>query len=488
MSSETRLACNRLPFQTDSSCNRGDVDIHVFDDLPICTPIDPTPPEAGMPQVDMQVVPIAPPPCACARVDFKGKISTGKPAIKTGFKAIGDCCDGNYQANIEISIPCVPTVAVEPELVIEQTCGDTITGEFTAPVEEGSCKLKVKPKLKLSVPKIPSLNACETGTLTTTGTLKGTGEVRMNLGRDECGRVNYFCPDIRLDIPCPIELTESKIKAQIGWKKKSTSEEIVVVRKTGDCGITGTGGTLDIGLPCPIELTEVKWGANFGWATGATRKEVTLLSKTGECSLVAIGGDLDLTLPCPINLTEAKVRANITWNGNQTDEVTVVQKDGTTCGIAGTGGTLNLGLPCPVDMEPVVLNIKTAKGGYGTQSVTLLSNNGSCGLVGGTHDITIYTPNDGGGGGGVCPVWVSDVKFDLSLGAGLRIIKVFTDCDGNTWEEDGSTLPIKEVNVVNSSGYKNGSFYNKIKRIATFNIEDENDQLVFTAVEHTCCD
>ena len=408
MRSDTRLACNRLPFQTDSSCDRGDVDIHVFDDFPLCSPIDPTPPEAGLPQIDMQVVPIAPPPCACVRVDMSGtgRIRNRKDVRVTGnFKAIGDCCDGNYAANISVDIPCIPfsikggdeeksvtirqtcgltepsgtfnpgvtidncTVTIKPvlklnipkpkdvdlnpELILTNDCGTNATGTFSITKTQGDCFVNFRPKLQLNIPPTPKLHVCETGVVDiAAGGIGATGSLNMGTTTDACGNTSEVCPTLSLDIPCPVA---------------------------------------DVG--------DVKWGANFGWDTGPSHKEITLIKKSDTCNLVTVGGDVDLTLPCPINLTDAKVRASISWSNKPTSEVTVVKSNGA-CGISGSGGTLDLGLPCPVDIEPVVLRITTKKGAYGTSSVTLLDKNGECGLTGGVKEVTIYTGNNDGGGGG----------------------------------------------------------------------------------------
>ena len=240
MRSDTRLACNRLPFQTDSSCDRGDVDIHVFDDFPLCSPINPTPPEAGLPQIDMQVVPITPPPCTCVRVDIKGSgtVEDRKNKdieLKTEFKSIGDCCDGNYRANIDLKVPCIPFNisggSDSHPVSFEQVCGlESPSGEFNLGIgidSKNHCVVSIKPRIKLTLPRTPEtrIEVCpeSSSNVEMEGSLGGTGRFTLgyeesDLGSSVCGRVHRFCPSLKLDLPCPIPDGVIALKSSIKWK------------------------------------------------------------------------------------------------------------------------------------------------------------------------------------------------------------------------------------------------------------------------------
>lgn len=261
MSADAKLACNRLPFQTDDSCSRGDVDITVFKDLPICLPINPTEPKGGVPQTDIPVIPITPPPCACVNIDMSGtgKVENRKGVdVKTEFKSVGDCCEGNYKANVKVNIPCIPfslddkskngkklnittdcdledasgsiklgiasadckltfdpqitlrlpkqkDVAVSPELNLTTNCADTATGSFGVEVRRERCKVEFVPKLRLNIPPIPSITTCQTGTVTIDPCANRTvGTLNINPTYDNCGRLKHFCPDLKLDLACPV--------------------------------------------------------------------------------------------------------------------------------------------------------------------------------------------------------------------------------------------------------------------------------------------
>ena len=111
MSDTQRLACNREPFATDDSCDRGDVDIDVFEQFPLCEVIDPTIAETAPPTFDFPVVPFSPPPCACVAIDthVESAIESRKDVLmEVDFKSVGDCCEGNYEAEVDLRIPCVP--------------------------------------------------------------------------------------------------------------------------------------------------------------------------------------------------------------------------------------------------------------------------------------------------------------------------------------------------------------------------------------------
>ena len=106
---EIVAACNRLPFKSDEECDRGDVDITAFDSFPICSPWDPTPPDSATPKSDFPVIPFTPPPCTCVDIAVDGSVGISKQGRLSGnFSAVGDCCEGNYDLDVDIVVPCVP--------------------------------------------------------------------------------------------------------------------------------------------------------------------------------------------------------------------------------------------------------------------------------------------------------------------------------------------------------------------------------------------
>lgn len=606
MRSDTRLACNRLPFQTDSSCDRGDVDIHVFDDFPLCSPINPTPPEAGLPQIDMQVVPITPPPCACVRVDMSGtgRIRNRKDVRVTGnFKAIGDCCDGNYAANISVDIPCIPfsikggdeeksvtirqtcgltepsgtfnpgvtidncTVTVKPilklnipkpkdvdlnpELILTNDCGTNATGTFSITKTQGDCFVNFRPKLQLNIPPTPKLHVCDAGIVKISGGLGATGDLNMGTGTDSCGNTNQICPTLNLNIPCPVSgigrdswgdqgNPPVKIGASIEVANPCDNRfPVKLPLNAQNCNCKNYSGKAypEIMPTCPARHCasyrpttgckgdwDCKCCKNFSAYYDGDKKPLIPWPAPwcSECVAVELSKDscglaipkikktIDLGIPCPVSLPrKIQSKAKLKWldkdnpdtSYGQSGEVDLLWNDSCICDLNTQSDSsfpaLKLGLPCPVSIEPVQFKIHvkpspTARE-YVTRPYTLLSKDplDPCLLKTPKQipEVELIVPAGGGGGwGGVCPVWVSDVKFDFSPGNGLRIIKVLTDCDGNTWEEEGSTLKVKTLNVVTSSKYSENTFKNKVREVTVLDAGTKDDTTtVFTAVEHACC-
>lgn len=165
MAEDQKLACNRAPFETTNSCDRGNVDIYTFSDLPLCSIIDPILPNFGPPTVDFPVMPIQPPPCACINIDAAatGKV-TDRDDVKfdVGFTADGDCCEGNYHQKFDIEVPCIPFEieggSKEHKVEINEIGCDSSaspTGTITLGITTESCTVKVEPVLKLNIPKPP---------------------------------------------------------------------------------------------------------------------------------------------------------------------------------------------------------------------------------------------------------------------------------------------------------------------------------------------
>ena len=117
--------CNRQPFQSESGCDRGSVDVHQFDDLPYCGPLALTRPDIPPEVVDGPVpVPLPTFSCTCINIDHKfnlaySRIGSGEDATpvagsasdyrfdaSVSFKAKGDCCEGNYESRLNLRIPC----------------------------------------------------------------------------------------------------------------------------------------------------------------------------------------------------------------------------------------------------------------------------------------------------------------------------------------------------------------------------------------------
>jgi hypothetical protein len=165
---EQNIACNRAPFVTDSSCSRGNVDTRQFLQFPICEVIDPIVPDFVQPTFDFPVVPFTPPPCACINIDLDGSgqlKDVDNVKIDFDFKANGDCCEGKYTGDLDITIPCIPfdldysSGSVDINIT-EVPCDETPEGTFNLGLRVEECKIVVDPVLNLKFPicRPPEIN------------------------------------------------------------------------------------------------------------------------------------------------------------------------------------------------------------------------------------------------------------------------------------------------------------------------------------------
>ena len=104
---EGSAPCNRTPFMSEDGCDRGDLDIHMFDDLPYCGGMEPSSAEIPPEIVDTPISLPIPPPCSCISVGYNIKAGFSKGGASTAtFASKGDCCNGEYESNINLSLPC----------------------------------------------------------------------------------------------------------------------------------------------------------------------------------------------------------------------------------------------------------------------------------------------------------------------------------------------------------------------------------------------
>lgn len=372
MSADAKLACNRLPFQTDDSCSRGDVDITVFRDLPICLPINPTEPKGGVPQTDIPVIPITPPPCACVNIDMSGtgKVENRKKKdieVKTEFKSVGDCCEGNYKANVKVNIPCIPfhlqggksstsieieedctletpsghfnpgiesdsctfklkpkikirlpkakNITFNPELVIKNDeCIEKASGSVESNTVRTDCSVEFKPKIRINIPKIPKFHACSSGEVTFVQSgheLNGSGSLLLNTSSDSCGNTKSLCPSLRLKIPCPIETVKSKklkYKKKVKWGSDSYSSSLIWA---SSCSLKVKDIAFQMNIPCPIQKLKnkhpfkirkrVKWGE---WSDPIVSSSLAWYEESCSLKVRQSTAAFELDIPCPLQAND----------------------------------------------------------------------------------------------------------------------------------------------------------------------------------------
>lgn len=102
-------SCNHEPFANDSECERSPadspVDVRQFYDFPFCDVFSPSPPETPPEIHGTSIDVVIPPPCSCIDIDYEVKAVLGG-TTGSDFSAVGDCCEGNYSAELTFALPC----------------------------------------------------------------------------------------------------------------------------------------------------------------------------------------------------------------------------------------------------------------------------------------------------------------------------------------------------------------------------------------------
>jgi len=348
-SPSSAVSCNRKPFVSDQSCDRGSVDTNMFSDLPYCETISPTMPEIPPEIVDPEIVIPVPPPCACVNIDYKfnfGGYKSGFSA-KSEFKAKGDCCEGSYDTNFDFEFPCPinnfgskkfkATIDWDKQQVHEQTyiepkseCGiepKDISFTIGLPCPIRGMKSEIGISIDWDHPR------------------RGTA-VLANSGGRKCG-IDLLEGSIDIGLPCPIVGGSATINVNMGWDSPA-SGTADVARKSGGCAIELESGTLNIGLPCPITGTRSKMDLDLGW--DQPNYGSALLAKKGGvgCGLEMREESLHLGLPCPVSGVDASVAVNIGWDEPRRDKKTVIKQSGE-CSLSAESADLTIGLPCPIN-------------------------------------------------------------------------------------------------------------------------------------------
>ena len=304
MAEQQRLACNRKPFETDSSCDRGDVDTELFIDFPLCDPIEPTPSDAAPITIDFPVVPFSPPPCACVAVEFSGggQIEDRKDIyLDINFEAMGDCCEGNYKTDVDIRIPCIPFEVDEEwkerDIAITNNHCDDPEGTFAIRMIKENCSLSIEPKIELKLPCIGFDIHEESSTVT--------------IEQEDCD-------------------VEPHGEFSLG-----------IERKCDDCEIT-FNPKLDIVIPKPPEYSFGSNQVNIGYNCGESTGTITLKEEGDECEK-EITPELDLSLKCiPFDIESKDTVVDIT---------TICSEDGS----GEASGTFSLNVQadcCSIAFEP----------------------------------------------------------------------------------------------------------------------------------------
>ena len=357
---EEPTSCNRRPFISEDGCDRGNVDIHQFDELPYCEGISPTNPDIPPEIVATPISLPVPPPCSCFKIEFGFPIFRYTPErtfiTNASFKSVGDCCEGNYKSDFNIEMPC-PIVG------------------------SGDNRIKI-------------------------GIGYGDGEGKKEakyVERDGDGcSITTNDVDLDLQIPCPISgLLENKISAKLGWAKAFKGDSALFARVSGDkCGVELFSNELKLEIPCPINGREnAKITAEIAYGEGNSKDSDIIMKMNPEtCRIEGKDAEIYLNLPCPVKQGEPPtINVDIGYgNSFKGDRKSLIRLNSEKCSIEPESPEIELSIPCPLKKDK--LNIKTSFStveGAGDFKVVDDTEDESCGR---TIELHVGFPDIGGGG------------------------------------------------------------------------------------------
>ena len=347
---------------SEGGCDRGNVDIHQFDELPYCGGISPTNPEIPPEIVDTPISLPVPPPCSCFKIEFGFPIFRYTPErtfiTNASFKSVGDCCEGNYKSDFNIEMPC-PVLG----------SGDN--------------------SIKIGI-----------------GYGNGDGKKEAKyVERDGDGcSITTNDVDLDLQIPCPVSgQYENRISAKLGWAKAFKGDSALFARVDGNkCGVEFFSHQLNLEIPCPVNGRDsAKITAEIAYGDGKNKDSDVVMKMNPEtCRIEGEDAEIHLNLPCPIKPGVApKLNVGIGYgNSFKGDSKSLMKLDRDTCSLEPESPEIELAIPCPLKKDR--LNIKTSfstVGGSGDFKVVDDKEDEDCGR---TIELHVGFPDVGGGGGG----------------------------------------------------------------------------------------
>lgn len=285
--------CNRIPFQSDSGCDRGSVDIRQFADFPFCDPIDPTEPQVPPEVVDSPLNIPVPPPCACVNMQYKVDLKySEKKKFETSasFTAKSDCCEGNYDVNLNLRIPCP---------ISENKSGN---GKIKVGISYG--------------PKFKSDSA-------------------SFIKADSRGcTIQPLSPNISLQIPFPVKNdgeSAGRIRVRIGFKNKFSSAAASFMDVDSSSYTAKVlSPNLFLRIPCPFEKPKGdnagKIRVSIGYSTGDafdTASASFLGIDSSSCTLNPLFPNIKLQIPCPISKPMLDFVGSVAYADNSTGAVEI---------------------------------------------------------------------------------------------------------------------------------------------------------------------
>ena len=363
MSKSDPKSCNRQPFLSEAGCDRGNVDIHQFDDFPYCETIDPPMPSIPPVIVANPIQIPVPPSCACVNIKYalNFKYSNDRKfGASADFTASGDCCEGNYVSNFNLQIPC-PVLeggSKKIKMKIGYGTGKASAAESYIKTNTDSCTVEAKDvDINLNIPcpiKDASGKKIKIGISYGEGP-NGASASFIKANTNDC-EIEPLSPTLHLNLPCPIigRVDSPKIKASIKYGNGNSKVSASYIKADPKaCAIEPLSPNINLNIPCPVKDAKGK-KIKIGISYGNGKKEVSapfLRTDTEKCEVEARDVNLNLNLPCPVRKDDKppKIKAKIKWgNSGQSASASFLTADPDSCQIRGTDAVLNLNIPCPI--------------------------------------------------------------------------------------------------------------------------------------------
>ena len=548
---QNTISCNRVPFLSEDGCDRGYVDIHQFDDLPYCEEIDPTPAEIPPEVLDTPVnIPI-PPPCSCINIDYKLDFGYGTAAPSATFKAVGDCCSGNYESDLSLNLPCpVPAGVRKIKTSIGYGSGGNSKETTFYTGNKDGCSFGITDiihDLSIGCPMTVSGEKS-----ITVGIGYGDGDSKKKTAYisgdtgDKCS-ITPLEPEINLNLPCPVVGSgNSTLTMSVGYGTAGKVEKTYVSTDSGNCSITPYSPEFDLKIGCPVKVSGSKYiSVGIGYGDGDSKKQVDYITgSTGsDCSITPLNPEIDLSIPCPVKETGAKemqLEVKFAENPSPKKKFTIAETDNKNCNIKINEPEVTLTIPCPIPSGDHTLTMGVSYGdGTSSKTVPYITGSGgsSCSMtplnpkiylnipcplnslsftpsirVGASPSFTITknsggwggcaagfrfditVPRGDGGGGGTCVA--KYITFDLSAGNGLRaFVHSVNSVTGESCGE-ATEVPIastKTVTVLTDARYENNTLIKHTREITVLDMDEGEgeDSNVFTTTplsEELCCE
>ena len=384
-------SCNRRPFLSGDGCDRGNVDIHQFDDFPYCESFDPTMPAIPPEIVDTPLQIPVPPSCACVNIKYalKFKYSQNRKfEASASFSAQGDCCEGNYVSNFNLQIPCpiLGSGAKRLKMKISYGTGRNSVSASYIKTNADSCTVEAKDvDINLNIP-CPIKDA--RGKKIKIGISYGEGDKTasasfLRTDTKNC-EIEPLSPNLKLNLPCPIVGRKGtpKIKASIKYGNgDSKASASYINADPKECTIEPLSPSINLNIPCPIKDArgkKIKIGISYG--NGKKEVEASFLkTDPDKCTVEALAPTFNLNLPCPVRRQQntPKIKAKIGWgNRGASASASLLSVNVASCEIQAKDVNLNLNLPCPIRSSdhPPKLKAKIGWGSTGrSASVSILT-------------------------------------------------------------------------------------------------------------------